>query len=440
MKSVPTIEEQWEIFQRENPVDQVPDITDEELKEALIKDLSYVCTMTVAEYTLYQKWMEVQMKFPTEQIDSLFGSTVQLCNPEQGRLIQEVKDNIWKPESIDDYQNLQPVLQYTDDSGKNFTTDLFGNRIEGKRDKDLPVKWNILRTFTSTMKNNSNIGRNMNFFVIDKPTGKYLGVICISSDFLDLTPRDKWIGWEREKKTQGNMINYTAIGSTIVPVQPLGYNYVGGKLLALLCLSDEVQTLWKELYGDVLVGVTTTSLYGKAKTGGLSQYDRLKHWKKMGYSSGTVAFESTRETQYKIRHWLEKHWNKHYFEWYAAKKPCGKPFKRDHRNRSYHHTYKKLKIDKHLISCAHQRGIYFAALYDNTREFLRSEIDESALVKSFDTSYEYLTDLWKTKYAKKRVDNLVKNDRVSHETLFYDDLIYMSWEETKEAYLGEVGR
>ena len=43
--------------------------------------------------------------------------------------------------------------------------------------------------------------------------------------------------------------------------------------------------------------VTTTSLYGKAKTGGLSQYDRLKHWKKMGYSQGSLSYELTKETE-----------------------------------------------------------------------------------------------------------------------------------------------
>jgi hypothetical protein len=439
---VPDIDEQWRIFQEENPVDKVPDITDDELREALVNDLSNVCKMTVAEYTLYQKWMEVKQKFPTTQVATIFGEETQLVDLDQGKLIEEVKNNIWRPDGPDSYEALEPRLVYTDDSGAEETCGIDGSAVsvDVKRTKELPIKWNILRTFISTMKNNSNIGRNMNFFVEDAVTGKYLGVVCISSDFLDLTPRDQWIGWEREKKTQGNMINYTAIGSTIVPVQPLGYNYLGGKLLALLCLNDDVQTLWKKLYGDTLVGVTTTSLYGKSKTGGLSQYDRLKHWKKMGYSSGTVAFEAKRETQYMIRQWLEKHYNKHYFEWYAAKKPCGKPYKRDHRNRSYHFTYNKLKIDKSLVSCAHQRGIYFSQLYENTREFLRGEIDESQLVKLFDTSYDYLIDLWKNKYAKKRIKNLVNNDRVSDETLFYDDLIYLSWEETKEKYLSEVGR
>jgi hypothetical protein len=51
-----------------------------------------------------------------------------------------------------------------------------------------------------------------------------------------------------------------------------------------------------------------------------------------------------------------------------------------------------------------------------------------------------LTMLWKAKYAKKRVASLLKNDRYSTETLFYDDLIGDGWENTKERYISQVGR
>jgi hypothetical protein len=290
------------------------------------------------------------------------------------------------------------------------------------------------------MKNNSNIGRNLNYIVIDRASGKYLGVMCISSDFLDLTPRDQYIGWDRVNKTQGHMINYTAIGSTIVPMQPLGYNYVGGKLLALLCLSDEVQYQWKKQYGDTLIGVTTTSLYGKNKLNGLSQYDNLKHWKKMGFSSGSVSYETTKPTVNMIRDWLKKNHTRKYFEWYQAKKQSGQPYKRDHKNRSYNFTYSKIDIPKELIRSEHQRGIYFSPLYTNSNEFLCGKIDESKLVKAFDTSYQAIAELWKTKYASKRIRSLKEQNRVSKETLFYDDLIYLTWEETKTKYLAQVGR
>jgi hypothetical protein len=261
----------------------------------------------------------------------------------------------------------------------------------------------------------------------------------MSSDFLDLTPRDEYIGWEREAKTQ-RMINHTCIGSTIVPIQPLGYNLVGGKLLALLCLSDTVEQTWEHQYKDKLVGVTTTSLYGKTKTIPLSQYDRLKHWKKMGWTAGSVSYEPEKTTNTMIQQWLMKNHTYKYFEWYVAKKPSGQPHKRDHRNRSRAFTYSKLGIDKKLQKSEHARGIYFGELFTNTREFLREETNTTGLTRAFDNSVEALTDLWKTKYARKRIASLKKQDRVSKETHFYDDIIFLSWEETKAKYLPQVGR
>jgi hypothetical protein len=275
---------------------------------------------------------------------------------------------------------------------------------------------------------------------VDEVTGKYLGVNTLSSDYLDLTPRDEHIGWPRELKTEGNMINHTCVGSTIVPTQPFGYNYVGGKLLALLCLADDVQKHWKEMYGDTLVAVTTTSLYGKNKVGGLSQYDRLTHWKKMGYTSGSVSFEASKPVIKQMLKWLKKNHPRKYFEWYVATNESGQPWKRDHRNRSYTFVYQKLQIPKNLVKTDHGRGIYFASLYTNSCEFLRGDITEDKLVKAFPTDVETLTNIWKTKYAPKRIKSLVEQNRVSDETLWYDDIPYMTWQEVKDKYLSQVGR
>ena len=399
------------------------DIDVDMLKERIVNELSYVSQMDVKEYTLFQKWCEVQEKYPAVVVNDLWeGEKRVLADEGQRRAIEEIKHNIWMPEDPDAYLALEPELVYAN-----------------KQD-DLPELWNCIRTFSSTMKNNSNIGRNLNFIVRDKPTKKYLGVICISSDFLDLTPRDNYIGWSREIKTQGNMINHTAIGSTIVPLQPLGFNYVGGKLLALLCLADPIQELWEKLYGDKLVSVTTTSLYGKTKAGGLSQYDNLDYWQPMGFTSGSVSFEPLQDTRYMIRDWLMKNHTRKYFEWYIAKKPSGQPHKRDHKKRSLNFTYSKLGIPKELIRSEHARGIYYTPLYDKTCEFLRKECTEKDLTKSFDTSVEHLVDIWKTKHAKPRIKQLVKKGRVSNESLFYDDLTVLSWEQAKEKYLPQVGR
>ena len=75
MKDVDT---QWQEWQDTNPLNSIPIITDEQLKEALIKDLSVVSQMTVEEYTLYQKWLEVHNKYPTHMVNTLFGEEKQL--------------------------------------------------------------------------------------------------------------------------------------------------------------------------------------------------------------------------------------------------------------------------------------------------------------------------------------------------------------------------
>ena len=388
---------------------------DDKLKEAIIKDLTYFSSMGVAEYTLWQKWDEVRTKYPTKTISTIFcEDDIVMEDHDKWQRTEAIRKNIWMAETPDDYMNLKPTLRFT--NGGNFTD---------------------LRVFTHTMKNSNNIGRNLHYIVEDEVTKKYLGVVSITSDFLDLGPRDAFIGWGKDEKTYG-MVNHTAIASCIAPVQPFGFNYVGGKLLALMCLSDTIRSDWERHYGDTLAGVTTTSLYGNTKTGGLSQYDNLKYWKKMGFTQGKVTFSATRQTNEMMVNWLKKHHTRKYFEWYVALRDSGLPLKRDHRNRSFAFIYSYLKIPVKIRETAHQRGIYFAPLFQNTNEFLRRETKD--LVPYFDSSEEALGELWKKKYARQRINSLVKNDRVSDSILYYRDLAFMSWEEAKEKYLGDVGR
>ena len=151
------VEAQWKKWSAENPVDDMPFIDEQELKQTVIKDLTYVSQMDVKEYTLYQKWCEVQDRYPAVVVSDLWEGQKRVIEDEkQRRAIEEVKSNFWNPQNVDEYLNLQPELVYAN-----------------KQD-DLPELWNCIRTFSSTMKNNSNIGRNLNFIVRDKITKKYL--------------------------------------------------------------------------------------------------------------------------------------------------------------------------------------------------------------------------------------------------------------------------
>lgn len=404
----------------ENPTSEVEEIDFDGVRQDVIDALTYVSSMSVQEYTLYEKWKEIRRKYPTKKMSTLLGEEEVLEDDTKILEIKKCANKIWVPESPEDYEKLEPEVLYTNN----------GNDAD-----HLMRDWSHMRVFISTMLHNSAVGRNMHFLIRDRVTEKYLGVVCISSDFMDLTARDEYIGWSRKVKTDERMINHIAIGSTIVPTQPLGFNFLGGKLCALLCLSDDVQNAWKDTYNQTLVGLTTTSLYGT-----LSQYNSLQYWNKRGKTKGSIGYNPGRELRKKMMTYIQKTEPRKYWEWFHAMNEKNQRLKRDYRNRALLHAYRKFDIPKELIHTEHSRGIYFSPLYNNTCEFLRKEITEDKLEKRMDTSIEHLVDVWKKRYAGPRAEKMVEQGRYNTNTLFYEDLIYMDdFEEVKAKYLPKVG-
>ena len=101
-KQIPDINEQWRLWQIENEPERFEHIDTDELRQAIIADLTVKSQMDVREYTLYQKWCEVHEKFPTRNITTLYGQETQLVDKSNEKVIQDIKDNIWMPESPDD--------------------------------------------------------------------------------------------------------------------------------------------------------------------------------------------------------------------------------------------------------------------------------------------------------------------------------------------------
>ena len=99
---------------------------------------------------------------------------------------------------------------------------------------ETPETWTLLRTLISSMEFTANPGRNIRFFVRDRVTGKYLGVISVGSDVTSIKVRDDYIKWTKDNKFVDHKLNQTCIGTSIVPTQPLGFNFLGGKLLSAL--------------------------------------------------------------------------------------------------------------------------------------------------------------------------------------------------------------
>ena len=113
-----TIDDQWQAWLAANPIEKMVDIDTDKLKDALIKDLSFVSAMDVKEYTLYQKWCEVHDKYPTEETSSFFIDRPVLKDATQEILLTEIKNNFWLPEDPEEYLYLEPELVYTGGDGE----------------------------------------------------------------------------------------------------------------------------------------------------------------------------------------------------------------------------------------------------------------------------------------------------------------------------------
>lgn len=155
----------------------------------------------------------------------------------------------------------------------------------------------------------SQIGRQIMLGVKETTTNKYVGFIRLSSPVISIKPRN--ILFDDFRLTANEVNRYMINGSIIVPVQPFGYNYLGGKLLALICSSHEVRNILNEKYGDKIetLFMETTSLYGDIK--GVSQYDGLRPFMRYGSMTDSDLFLFPNENIYmEIRDFLRQHFGK----------------------------------------------------------------------------------------------------------------------------------
>jgi len=120
-------------------------------------------------------------------------------------------------------------------------------------------------------------GKQLLYIVKEKNTGQVFGMIRFGSPTINSRPRNEWLGAPLDTMNPDVMkrFNQSAImGFNIVPVQPAGFNYLGGKLLAGICCSHQVRRALNKKYGANICLFETTSLYGSSKSS--SMYDGMR--------------------------------------------------------------------------------------------------------------------------------------------------------------------
>lgn len=374
----------------------------ENLKNLIQENLNFLQNLSVPEYTLFRKWDH----FNSPQMVKWIKKNTKKIN--------EVKQNIWYPKNYNDFKDLNI-------------------KVIPAINTDEKLTWRILREYCHSGVWKSSPGRMGRFIVAHKePMSnifgdedyqyKYLGIISIGSDFIGVGGRDRYIGWVNgDNKTE--KLKHTCMGSSISPTQPLGFNYLGGKLIALMVCSDVIENFWNSKYKENLVGITTTSLYG-----GFSQYNNLKYWKKCKSSEGKVKLEPSENVYLTAKEWYKENYPEKYNTVLSGSHPKTKLLS----------TIYKLCGIKPPVNNA-PRGVYFCSLFDNTRDFLNGQ-DNIIGNRKFDNSVGALSDIWKEKYANKRINKLLKDNRTNDNGLFYDNLMGIEWEIVRNVYLDDIGR
>ena len=395
---------------------QKPVFDFESEKAKLKENMDYLMTMSVQEQTLYKKWVELQepnMIQAKSQIASYY-------------------DLQWKPTDINnkeltikEIESLDPYVEIIDDPKES-------------------TKWAAVRRMIHTMDFTANPGRNVKINVKDRVSGKLLGQISLASDVTAMGVRDNFIGWTKDNKFVDGKLNNTTIASTIVCTQPLGYNFLGGKLIAMMTTTPEVRAYWKSKYDNVLIAVGTTSLYGIH-----SQYNGIPLFKTLGESAGKISLKPDDKFYDPWHQWIKEN----RAEWY--KQNISDERARNGANMGYEANGPVSGIKQKILSAifkecgikateyhhGFKRGVYMAMMYENGCEYLRNEITEDKLIlkDKFKQGTEYINKWWK-KHAISRYTKLHDEGRIKPEHLFYIDAIGISWEEMKAKYLSEVGR
>ena len=270
---------------------------------------------------------------------------------------------------------------------------------------------NLLRA-VSSHNNESNIpGRELRWMIFEKKTQSCLGFIRFGTPTINSKPRNIWLG---QAPNLSIFNRHAAMGFVIVPSQPFGYNYLGGKLLALLCCSHYARETLNEVFEKDIALFETTSLYGS--TTDASQYDGLKPFMRYKGLTESKFLPLLHDEAFHRLHDRFTVWNNN--QPLTDKKASSKKMKRQTKMISItRNSLKEYGMDEKLeqfnsvietaLSLTQKKRTYFCEYgYSNVKEVILGEQEELVRGPNWDKFYLENIIAWWKKKAQKRWEKL----------------------------------
>ena len=289
-----------------------------------------------------------------------------------------------------------------------------GDRFQNSLPQDY---YKTMLNAVSSHNNETNIpGRELRWMVYEKNTNKVIGFIRFGSPTINSKPRNLWLG----KPANLTLMNrHTAMGFVIVPSQPFGYNYLGGKLLALLCCSHFARETLNKVFEKDIALFETTSLYGS--TTSASQYDGLKPFIRYKGLTESKFTPLLHDDAFHRLHNRFKEWNDN--TPLTDNKASSKKMKRQSKMISIiKNSMKEYDMNTELkqftdtidmaLNLTQKKRFYISDYgYANVREVINGEQDKLIRGQNWDKFYLDNILAWWKKKATKRYDKLKAEGR-----------------------------
>jgi hypothetical protein len=222
----------------------------------------------------------------------------------------------------------------------------------------------------------SGYGRRLRFLVFDDYNDKLVGLFGLGDPVYALHDRDSWIGWNSDVKREKL---YHVMDAYVLGAVPPYSSLLGGKLIAMLVLSNEVRAAFRRKYSGTrtviqrksrppyLALVTTTSALGRS-----SLYNRLRHdgvdfWNSIGFTKGYGEFHFSNGVYGRIRDLVEKK-----CEPTAKQEAWGSGFR--NKREVVRKCLPLLGLSADLLHHGIEREVFAACLGTKSLEFLRGEV------------------------------------------------------------------
>jgi hypothetical protein len=357
-----------------------------------------------------------------------------ILTPSDAKYAADIFQNYYQDfDRIDDYlrkSKLERIKNYpTSIPGFGCEEDMFDDFSIRPQDMDFRLRilsnlafTNYLELVSSHTNMSSIPGKGLLIGVFETTTNKLVGLIRVGSPTINSKPRNMFLGSPLQTQNGPVMkrFNESAImGFVIVPAQPFGYNYLGGKLLAGICCSHTMRRMVNEKYGSKICMFETTSLYGSTKSS--SQYDGMKPFLRYQGLTESDFIPPLNDNHYiKLNKWFQE-------------KNGGEPLvAADASSRKLKTMTTMISIIKNSLSpedkvsfvqsmdeakkLTEKKRAYISTYgYSNVPDYLNLKTDVLEKKENYDRFEMYnIVEWWQNK-AQKRFDNLKSDGRLRHD-------------------------